>query len=182
MTSRILIGLCGLAGSGKSTVAEHLTRVHGFSRIRFAGALKRMLAAAGVTHDMLDGSAKEEPCALLCNRTPRHAMQTLGTEWGRQCIGQDFWIGLWRAEVERWPSMHIVADDVRFPNELAAVRALGGRIWLVKRPALRAMPHASEQLDFGTCPPNLTLHNYGSIDDLHTKVDDIAGAMLAQAR
>ncbi|MCW1993497.1 hypothetical protein [Bradyrhizobium diazoefficiens] len=41
----IVIGLKGLIGSGKTTVARHLIENHGFVRGRFAGALKDMLRA-----------------------------------------------------------------------------------------------------------------------------------------
>ncbi len=48
------------------------------------------------TEDKIEGSLKAKPCSLLAGKTPRHAMQTLGTEWGRNCIGDGFWINLWR--------------------------------------------------------------------------------------
>ena len=39
-----LVGLCGFAGSGKSTVAQYLVREHGYTRISFAAAVKDITA------------------------------------------------------------------------------------------------------------------------------------------
>lgn len=38
-----VVGLTGFAGSGKSTVAEYLVEKHGYTRLSFAGPLKKML-------------------------------------------------------------------------------------------------------------------------------------------
>jgi hypothetical protein len=67
----------------------HLVNHRGFARVRFAGPLKAMMAALGCTNAEIDGDRKEVPCDLLGGKSPRWAMQTLGTEWGRKLIGDD---------------------------------------------------------------------------------------------
>ena len=84
--------------------------------------------------------------------TPRRLMQELGTEWGRRRMGDDFWVDRWRekaAEALAENVAGVVADDVRFENEAAAVRDLGGRVILVQAAAAAApaASHASENLD-----------------------------------
>ena len=91
----MIIGLTGLAGSGETTVARHLMGMHGFVRHRMAEPLKSMLKALGLTEQQIDGDLKEVPCELLGGKTPRHAMQTLGTEWGRDLISQNLWVKAW---------------------------------------------------------------------------------------
>ena len=142
-----LIAITGLAGSGKSTIARVLTEHYYYQRVRFADPLKRMLSALGLSHAELDGDLKETPSELLLGATPRHAMQTLGTEWGRNLIGQDIWTTTWkgivRTEVQR--GYKVVCDDLRFLNEAVAVRALGGEIWSVRRPGVEMrFSHQSE--------------------------------------
>lgn len=144
---RIIIAFTGLAGSGKSTAAMHLVEHRGFARVRFAGPLKAMMAALGCTPEEIDGDRKEVPCDLLGGRTPRHAMQTLGTEWGRDMIASDLWIRAWQAAVAKVPAgQPIVVDDCRFPNEADAVRAAGGALIRVVRPGAGAgaAGHSSE--------------------------------------
>ena len=141
----MIIGFCGPAGSGKSTAAAHLVAHYGFTRVRFAGPLKAMMRALGCSEREVDGDLKETPCALLGGRTPRQAMQWLGTEWGREMIAGDLWLRAWAVEAEQHD--HVVCDDVRFPNEEAAIRARGGIIVRIECPwaASAGSGHASEQ-------------------------------------
>lgn len=83
--------------------------------------------------------------------TSRRIQQTLGTEWGRDQIHPELWVLLAR---DAWNREHakgrsVVVDDMRFPNELAAVRAAGGTpVRITRVSASVPQPHASEgQLD-----------------------------------
>jgi hypothetical protein len=174
---RTVVAFTGLAGAGKSTAALHLVERHGYQRIRFAGPLKSMLAALGLSGAEIDGDRKEVPSDLLCGKTPRWAMQTLGTEWGRDIIGVDLWIRAWRAAVDRTlPGSCVVVDDLRFPNEAAAIRAVGGIIVRVDRPGAGAgaAGHVSEGQ---ALPADQSISNSGSIDQLTIAVDAIARDM-----
>lgn len=155
-----LIGLAGVAGSGKTTGANILCD-QGFARMRFAGPLKAMLwgllNAAGRDTDtidrMLEGDLKETPCGLFGGRTPRQAMQTLGTEWGRDMIAPDLWtrITMQGVRVALRSGGRVVIDDVRFASEAAAIRDEGGVIWHVQGMICDdgAVPmHVSEVIDF----------------------------------
>lgn len=124
----MIIGLTGKAGVGKSAVAKVLVKDYGYICAPFAEPLKDMLAAIGLTHDELYGD-KKEVVNPNYGVTPRHMMQTLGTEWGRGLIGRDIWVEAWRRSLYRkYQNNNIVVDDIRFPNEVAAVRALGGKV------------------------------------------------------
>lgn len=173
----MIVGLTGYKGSGKSEVARHLTARHGFTRKPFAYHLKAMLSALGVPTSILDGDddVKSRPLDVLGGHTARHAMQTLGTEWGRTHLGHDFWVQRWAETVPLFP--RVVADDVRFDNEAAAVRSRGGIIVLVENPrlAINIDKHASEST---VRDPDYYIFNDGTVDDLRRKVDD----MLAEMR
>lgn len=129
---RKLIGLIGKKGSGKDTAAAVL-EAHGFQNVKFAGALKAMLhtllayqgADETTCRRMIDGDLKEVPTPLLGGKTPRFAMQTLGTEWGRELIGADFWLS---TAMTRAATGDTVITDVRFPNEVEAVMNSGGTV------------------------------------------------------
>lgn len=159
---RTVLAFTGLAGSGKSTAALHLVERYGFQRVRFAGPLKDMMRALGLTEAEIEGELKEKPCALLGGKTPRYAMQTIGTEWGRDLISQDLWIRAWLAALDRVPAgLPVVVDDCRFPNEADAVLAAGGSIIRVVRPGAEAgaAGHSSEAHEL---PADMVLHNEGS--------------------
>lgn len=167
-----IIGFSGPAGAGKTTAAfAVVSSKHDFSRLSFADPIRHMLMAIGVGATEL-GDGKHLPNALLGSKTPRHAMQTLGTEWGRQSIGPDIWINASRRRL-----LHVldlgnraVFDDVRFDNEARMIRDHGdGIIIHLENPALPArMAHASE----AGISPELIDHRITatSVDDLRTQV------------
>lgn len=168
----MIIGLTGYKGSGKSEVARHLATRHRYTRKPFAYHLKAMLSALGVPAEVLDGNdeMKSKPLDVLGGHTARHAMQTLGTEWGRAHLGSDFWVMRWLDSVPLYP--YIVADDVRFENEAAAVRMHGGVVVLVENPrlAVSSDKHVSENI---IRDPDYCIVNSGTIEDLWRKVDDM---------
>lgn len=125
-----LIGITGLKGSGKTTACEQLVVKHNFKILSFAAALKQMLITLGLTEDEVYGKLKEQESLLLCGKTPRFAMQTLGTEWGRKMFGEDIWVNAWESRLQRTALMglaaHVLVDDLRFPNEHQRIKHLGG--------------------------------------------------------
>lgn len=165
-----VIALTGLAGIGKSTASKYLVEKHGYQLVKLAGPLKDMLRAIGLSEAQIEGELKEEPCEWLQGATPRHAMQTLGTQWGRACIGPSFWIELWVRRVNQIIAFggRVVVDDCRFPNEAAEVRSLGGVVWrLVGRGGI-AGAHESEA---GCGEADLEISNIRAIADLHRQLD-----------
>ncbi|UUJ74495.1 deoxynucleoside-5'-monophosphate kinase [Microcystis phage Mae-Yong1326-1] len=151
-----LVGIYAPAAqSGKSTLADGLAGF-GFIRLKFAGALRTMLSSLlayqgadqAAIADMLDGAAKQDPSPLLAGRSPRYAMRSLGTEWGRDQMAPDVWVRilLTKAATHRMRGEPVVVDDMRFPNEAQAVRDAGGLTVRVTRPDLppQAGEHPSE--------------------------------------
>ena len=118
---RKIIGLGGLAGVGKSTLAKILVDDYGYKVHKFATPIKRTLLDLGLTIDQVDGKLKNLPCAKLNNQAPRQAMQSLG-DWGRN-IDSDFWVDRW---LETLPKGNVVCDDVRFENEVQKIHDLSG--------------------------------------------------------
>jgi hypothetical protein len=167
-----VVGFCGRAGAGKSTAAAALVEA-GFVRVKFAGALKVMMRAfylaAGLSIDeierRIEGDLKEEPDELLGGRTPRFAMQTIGTEWGREIVSPDLWLRAWRGRVESVlrAGGRVVVDDLRFANEAEAVRRLGGRVVEITGREKAVEAHASESRDFA---PDMTISNTGTEAEL----------------
>ena len=159
-----IVALTGYVGAGKSTAASSLVAEHGFARRPFSFPLKNMLRAIGLSETELDGTAKEEPVEWLLGLTPRRLMQTLGTEWGRDTIHPDLWVHLWRRQVER-ASSPVVADDLRFPNEEAAVRVMGGIVVRVVRDGIRSSAHPSEY-SIDNLKPDAIVRNDGTPAEL----------------
>ena len=170
-----IIALTGYARSGKSTAADALVKSFGYTRVRFADPLKNMLRSIGLCEGEIEGSLKEKPCNLLQGRSPRYAMQTLGTEWGRDLIGHDFWTGLWeKAALDILDGGgKVVIEDCRFINETTAVRNLFGTIIRINRKG-SGIPggHASEAM-IDQLPYHYNIDNNGTVEALTKRLEII---------
>lgn len=153
-----LIGITGLAGVGKDTLADHLVTL-GYEKVSMAGPLKRLLNERfGWTDEMwADRVWKELPspeCGFdvrtEADYSPRSWAQWLGTEVGRYIGGPDVWVNMvmrqWAEKTAAAPQPYrMVIPDVRFDNEAMAIRQRGGVILHISRPgAAPVVKHASE--------------------------------------
>lgn len=128
MRTQIVIGLSGYVGTGKTSVSDWFIQNHSFRRVSFADPIRKMLMALGLTEQELrDPVLKEKPHKLLLGRTPRHAMESLGTGWARDNMHPQFWIGHFALQTANMP--FIICDDVRFQNEVEAMTELGGKVY-----------------------------------------------------
>lgn len=171
-----LIGLAGRKGAGKDTVASVFLE-QGFTNLKFAGGLKAMIATLlayqgvddAMIERMIEGDLKEVPSEFLGGKTPRFAMQTLGTEWGRDLISNNLWVG---ATMNRAGSVgDAVITDVRFPNECEAVRKAGG---------LTIRIQASDQADVSDAHPSEAMIDDLPVDGVFAN-DKSAGVEKAKA-
>lgn len=138
----MLIGFLGYKGSGKTLAAQALAEM-GYTVHSLAAPIKAAMRALGLTDEDMAPARKELPLPFLCGCSPRYAMQTLGTEWGRNIIGQDLWLHTWQATRPDGP---IVMDDVRFANEATYARKLGAKLIRIVRPGLKSIDmHPSER-------------------------------------
>lgn len=173
MTPKV-IAFIGEIGAGKTTASKYVTNRHRYLRVPFAGPLKGMLLVLGLTEEQVNGSLKEVPSAILCGKTPREAMQRLGTEWGRDQVGSDLWANVWSLEADYRlkRGTGVVVDDARFNNEFQVIKDRGGVFVRVERPGERSgfTGHASEA-EHRSLVADYTIANDGSVADLLSKVD-----------
>jgi len=133
----MIIGVTGLIGSGKDTIADYLCTFHGFRRMSFASSLKDAIASIfGWNREYLEGSTtssrvwREQKDEWWSNRlgieiTPRWVLQHWGTEVCRNGFHNDIWV----ASVEnklRQSDDNIVITDCRFMNEIKTIKNIGG--------------------------------------------------------
>ena len=174
----MIIGLSGLKGSGKSTAANFLVE-DGFIKMSFAEPIKRMLACVRLSHEDLYGDRKEEPNHMLNGKTPRYAMQTLGTEWGRDLISPNIWVNVVKHDILKYEIKdHIVIDDCRFPNEVAMILGLEGIIVYIERDG-ETEGHASER-EVKSLYRHVTVRNMGSLVYLQESMMTIKARHLSK--
>lgn len=141
----MIIGLCGLIGSGKGTVADILVDEHKFEKISFADKLKD---AVSVLFDwdrqMLEGETsesrfwREQEDTFWTKETgrkitPRLVLQEFGTDCMRNGFYDGVWVSFVRKRIIENPDINFVIPDVRFTNEAEIIKGLDGKVWCVKR-------------------------------------------------
>jgi hypothetical protein len=139
----MIIGICGLIGSGKGTVGDILVE-QGFTKVSFADKLKDGVATIfGWNRAMLEGDTdesrnwREQPDDFWTDETgrkitPRIVLQEFGTECMRDGFDDSIWVSLLKKQMLDNPGDYVV-PDVRFRNEQDMIRELGGEIWRVQR-------------------------------------------------
>jgi len=202
----VIIGVCGFIGSGKDTVADYLVNFHEFRRESFADTLKDAVASVfGWDRTLLEGRTKEarewreEVDPWWAERlgmptlTPRWVLQYWGTEVCRKSFHDDIWIASLENKI-RNSKDDIIVSDVRFPNEVKAIKNQNGKMIWVQRgrlpkwydTALEANAgrniainelkiqkiHASEWAWVGTKFDHI-IHNDMKIDDLYNEVKSL---------
>ena len=141
----MIIGICGLIGSGKDTIADYLQNIHQFRRESFAHTLKDAVAAVfGWDRELLEGRTKEsrawrEQVDLWWSErlgmpelTPRWVLQYWGTEVCRKSFHDSIWIASLENKLRKTTD-DVVISDCRFPNEIEAIKRAGGRVIRVVR-------------------------------------------------
>ncbi len=175
MIRRPVIGICGKARVGKDTACEAILRMGGGSyRYSFADPLRAMVRAGfGVdAGDAYWQRHKEDATPNFCGRSLRYALQTLGTEWGRERIHLDVWVRLAADELAtRGPGM--VIADVRFGNEAAWIRSAGGLLIHLTRPGAPAVHQHASEAGVGREPGDPLIINDGCVEELYEAVHDV---------
>jgi len=140
-----IIGIVGLIGSGKDTIADYLVNFHGYRRDSFAGTLKDAVSTIfGWDRDLVEGRTsvarqwREQVDEWwskrlgIPNLTPRYVLQQWGTEVVRKGFHDDTWIASLENKLRNSEDDSVITD-CRFPNEIKMIKDLGGKVLCVKR-------------------------------------------------
>ena len=182
----MLIGLVGLIGSGKDTVAERLITHHGYKRDSFAKSLKDAVSSMfNWDREMLEGNTKasrewrEQPDKFWSEKmgkevTPRWVLQYFGTEVMRQGMYDAIWVD---SVIGRYKGDKTVISDTRFQNEIKTIKAHGGIVVLVKREEIPTREEMQKQgihqseWDWVGSDFDYTIDNTSSLEGLDANID-----------
>jgi hypothetical protein len=206
----MIVGLVGFIGAGKGTVADLLVERHNFFKESFANSVKDSCAAVfGWDRAMLEGDTpesrawREQPDQWWSDKfgkefSPRLALQLMGTEAGRDVFHPDLWVHTVLRRCEQAPYNNYVIADVRFPNEINAIKDSGGVVIRVRRGddpewftlarecnvynKLEIMRNAYPEVHFSEwawigAHYDIVMDNNCSLDELKIRVDKIVDSL-----
>lgn len=146
----MILGVTGFAQNGKTTIANYLAAHYGFTILSYADGVRDMALAIDPIVEYRDPTPEEgidvvgycRYSRVLSARgyeaakqqaDVRRLLQRIGTEGGRGVLGPDVWVDALRNKLadtilER---VNIVVPDVRFENEAAFIKSMGGDVWRV---------------------------------------------------
>jgi len=169
----MIIGLVGFIGAGKGTVADLLVERHAFIKESFANSVKDACATIfGWNRGLLEGDSlesrawreqKDEWWSEKLGRefSPRLALQLMGTEAGRDVFHPDLWVHTVLRRCK--PSQYYVIADVRFPNEIKAIRDSGGRVIRVRRGPDPEWYDLARDCNLGVCKQEVMRNAYPEV-------------------
>lgn len=141
----MIIGVVGFIGHGKGTFGDVARDEFNFKQESFAKSLKDACAAIfGWPRHLLEGDTEESRTFRetvddfwarslnIENFTPRMALQQIGTEVFRNNFHDNIWVLSLKKRLLGYGT-NVVLTDVRYPNEIEAIRELGGKVIRVKR-------------------------------------------------
>lgn len=199
-----LIGLGGRMRAGKDAVGDYLAQEHGFEKMGMSDALNDALLklnpyvpvetefefwtgygteeqeSAGKVYDWVPyAELHEEVGYVEAKKNPevRRLLQALGTEVGREMLGENVWVEIAEKKIlEHWRSgRDVVITALRFPNELEMLERLGGTsVWIERPGEETSMGELSEHASENSVEPkdfDYVLMNDGTLDQLYRKVE-----------
>lgn len=190
-----LIGIVGLIGSGKDTVASRLNSTMRYQVDSFANNLKSAVSVifnwsfkdlAGTTPESREWRETVQEWWAnrlgIPNLTPRWVLQNIGTNVMRKHFSDDIWIASLEQKISK-SSNKIVISDCRFPNEIQSIHNMGGVVIRVKRNdpdwvtsgenlSIRSDIHPSEYSWIG-CDIDYTIDNSGTLAELHDNIQQM---------
>lgn len=136
MTGRTGSGM--IAGCGKDTVGEMICEITGFKMIGLADPLYAMVKAGfGIDGTQVSREEKNAPIPWLScgdrQNSIRSLLETIGTEWGRECVCNDVWTRIATQTIKN-SEVGVVVRDIRFPNEVEWLDSIGGILIHIIRP------------------------------------------------
>lgn len=187
-----VIGVGGLLTSGKDTVADYLVDGHGWTKLNMSSILHEAMLALdpwipvnahpsiinpiGFNGESVRYSHLIEQVGYTSaknNPEARRLLQALGTDVGRNLLGESVWVDAMRNKIldQFDEGKSVIVSGIRFPNEVDLINGfVEGKTWWVDRGLKNSSTHASENSvradDF-----DRVIDNKGTFDELLDNVE-----------
>lgn len=153
----MIVAFSGYARSGKDTAAAVLVEEGGWTRLAFADILRKCVLALDpwvypnnintddpmLMSEVIKKWGWDGYKGSFYSDDVRRLLQRMGTEVGRNILGDDIWVDATLRDCRE--GVNYVITDCRFPNEALAVKEINGRVFRITMPGLGPVnDHPSE--------------------------------------
>lgn len=159
------IAICGKAGSGKTTIANHLIDKYGFWKYSFAAAIKEL------ARELFGMEDKD-----------RTLLQGIGQSM--RDIDSEVWVRYLMNSIEANDADNVVIDDLRYPNEALWCRAHGFHIVKLvgrERKMTKAQRNHPSETGVDEIVPDSMIDSTGSIEQATVQMDRIVMKLTLDA-
>jgi len=171
-----LVGFSGYARSGKDTAADSLSSLN-FRRISFADKLREFVyeinpiivsdGSYARLREVIDKYGWDGYKETAWATEIRHNLQVVGTECGRNMISQNIWVD---ATLNNLGPGNYAISDVRYPNEIDAIRSKGGKVYRILRNGVEPANLHSSETSLDGYDFDGYIHNDGSLSEFRCSV------------
>lgn len=168
-----IIAMAGLARTGKDTAGNYLIQSQKYAHLSFAQPMKIMICAL-LNCDIWWLEKNKDEYITSIGYSPRKLMQTLGTEWGRNTLHQNFWVDIAKEKLKQFEEHNlpgVVITDCRFDNEAEMIRNMGGIICHIKRVTNNKVPAHESEEGVTYHASDIILFNNDTFDKLYEHID-----------
>lgn len=190
-----IVGVVGKSGAGKTTFAQRLVERYGFVEASFADELKRLCCDQfGWDRDALyyDDAARrlgfdssiayKEATDPALGKSRRAVLQHIGTE-GFRAVDPDHWVRVTLRRLETIDAPGVVLPDVRFLNEIEAVRSRAGVIVEMRRSTGSGTAHAghASETEWAQSAPDYVFTPAEGVENVRACADALAVALRLES-
>ena len=161
----MVLGITGGIGSGKDTLCDQAFAV----KIGFADKLKEVCHSL-TGHDYHLRETKD--MEVLSGVTGRKLLETIGATM--RALDENYWIDIALKEALKYDNA--IIPDTRYPNEVEAIRKLGGKIVRINRPGCQRTGHESDNWDL--LEVDYEIDNSGTLEEFHEKAKKCLDLLL----
>lgn len=167
----MLIGLTGVAGSGKDTAAMFIKQRYDVKTFAFAEPIKSACKNLFLlSEDQLHSYELKEVIDPRWNKSPRELFQWFGTDVLRK-FDDNFFLKHMDIRIENNSCKHSIVTDVRFDNEAKYIKSRGGIVVKIVRPNADTTKHKHvSENGFDDELVDIVIVNDGTLDQLEDKV------------
>lgn len=186
----ILLGISGKKRAGKDTICGFIKEIvagmpeYTFQHINFADTVYEEVVCAlwpAIHRDNKLAIESRVNTIKADKDSFRTLLQWWGTDWRRKFFDENYWINKWAARVSQVPdNAVVVCSDVRFLNELQAVRGCKGYAWRVRRDGQGIDTHQSETELDAVKDWDKYIPNHSKLEQLELRVNLEFQALLTK--